>query len=198
MHRAWFQSAKGWVFHADLLKFPCWKASLMPTWKDSCNLNINHLCPSTYIAVISVISCNPPTKHLGDYGNPPKIIWPLGRWWSISARHSLLWAEGRPMLWLPGWMSEAQDIHMYTYWVAEQSSARIRDVSCCSLCCFVEVCTSEDLINYRAQLCPAATWCIRETGTIWRCRPVWHTVWSYELFMHLVGWKGLKTRIAEI
>lgn len=134
----------------------------MPTWKDSCNLNINHLCPSRYIAVISVISCNPPIKHLGDYGNPPKIIWPLGRWWSISARHSLLLAEGRPMLSLPGWMSEATR-------VAEQSSARIRDVSCCSLCCFVEVCTSEDLINYRAQLCPAATWCIRDRG---RCEDV--------------------------
>lgn len=107
-----------------LSKFPCWKASLVPTWKDSCNLNINHLCPSTYIAVISVISCNPPIKHLGDYGNPPKIIWPLGRWWSISARHSLLWAEGRPMLWLPGWMSEAQDLHLFIAILSRRTKLR--------------------------------------------------------------------------
>ena len=90
----------------------------MPTWKDSCNLNIDHLCPSRYIAVISVISCN-----------PPKMIWPLGRWWSISARHSLLWAEGRPMLWLPGWMSEAQDLHLFTPILSRRTKLR-KDQRC--------------------------------------------------------------------
>ena len=147
---------------------------------------------SDLLIVIPVISCNPPIKHgaLRESSQNHLTPWTLVKYFSQAL---VALSRGQTDAVTP-WLDVGSPQDVYTQ-PESQSKDPARISQCCSLCCFVEVCTSEDLINYRAQLCPAATWCIREQ--IWRCRPAWHIVWSYELFMHLAGWKGLNIKITE-